>query len=86
MIALRIDDQTYATWREQAAARGLSVEDWLKAETASRLTIESRQAVGVPDDSTPMPDEDWTTRLRAFAERHRPTGCALDDSRESIYD
>ena len=25
-------------------------------------------------------------RLRAFAQRHRPTGLPLDDSRESIYD
>ena len=82
MIALKIDDQTYAIWSECATARGLSVEDWLKTETAQRPSLEPKEAGG----AATIPETDWTARLRAFAHRHRPTGFPLDDSRESIYD
>lgn len=86
MIALRIDDETYATWSERAAACGLSVEDWLKTETVQRPALESQPAGGVPNGAPTILEKDWTARLRAFAERHQPTGFPLDDSRESIYD
>jgi len=82
MIALRIDDETYAMWSERAAASGLSVEDWLKTETAQRPEFKSQEADVAPTIS----EKEWTARLRAFAERHRPTSLPLDDSRESIYD
>jgi hypothetical protein len=32
-----------------------------------------------------LPLEQWRARLQAFADRHKPTGHPLDDSRESIY-
>lgn len=86
MIALRIDEQTYATWSERAAACGLSVEDWLRSQTARRPAVESQEVGDVPSGASKMLEKDWNARLRAFAERHRPTGFPLDDSRESIYD
>ena len=33
MRNLTIDDDTYAAWQQRAAARGLSVEEWLKRKT-----------------------------------------------------
>ena len=86
MITLRIDDQTYALWRERAAERGLSVEDWLKTETAGRRPGEHPEAGGTSGEAPALSADAWTARLRAFAARHRPTGHPLDDSRESIYD
>jgi hypothetical protein len=86
MIALRIDDQTYAMWSERAAACGLTVEDWLKSETALRADVELQEARDRPSGAATIPEKDWTARLRTFAERHRPTGFPLDDGRESIYD
>lgn len=86
MITLRIDDQTYALWRERAAERGLSVEDWLRTETESPQAIEGPEVGGPSSDAPTMPADAWIARLDAIAERHPPTGFPLDDSRESIYD
>jgi hypothetical protein len=35
MVTLTIDNKTYAALCRQAAARGLSVEDWLKSQSAA---------------------------------------------------
>jgi len=38
MVTLKIDDETFAHWNRQAQARGLTVEEWLKATTPIRET------------------------------------------------
>lgn len=35
MVTLTVDNQTYAALCEQAAARGMSVEEWLKTQSSA---------------------------------------------------
>jgi hypothetical protein len=86
MITLRINDQTYAKWSQQAAERGLSVEDWLKTETESRRGLDSPEAGEALNDAPALPADASAARLDAIAMRHRPTEFPVDTSRESIYD
>ena len=76
MVTLKIDDKTFAVWKKQAFAQGLSVEEWLKGQTNVLPT----------DEDNVVANDLWCDRLQAFAHRHRSTGTALDDSRESIYE
>ncbi|HEX6985236.1 MAG TPA: hypothetical protein VF170_07660 [Planctomycetaceae bacterium] len=86
MVTLAIDDATFALWKERAAARGLSVEEWLKAETIRREATIQPSPDRDPEYDPDMPQDEWVARLDAIAKRHPPTGRPLDDSRESIYD
>lgn len=79
MVTLTVDEQTYAVWSKQTAARGISVEQWLKDQTLSSRELK-------PGEQASLPDEQWHQRLVAFSQRHRPTGVPLDTSRESIYE
>jgi plasmid stability protein len=80
MVTLNIDDETFAAWRERAAAEGLSVEEWLKVK------IDDETEPSEPVRKKRISDEEWRARLQAIADSHRPTGAPLDDSRDSIYD
>jgi len=87
MITLQIDEQTYSSWREQAFARGLSVEEWLRAATTGERVPDEELEFG--ESATPAAGLSSGTlreRLEAIARRHPPTGRPVDDSRESIYD
>lgn len=86
MVTLRIDDETFAFWKEQATARGLSVEEWLKAETARGHRADESPRNSEPQYAPNISQDEWVAELLQFARRHRPTGRPLDDSRESIYD
>jgi hypothetical protein len=81
MVTLRIDDDTFAAWSRQAAARGLSVEDWLK-----------RATIGPPDQQAGTSVRTVEQRLQGFDRLTRQieemrigSGGILDDSRETIY-
>jgi hypothetical protein len=77
MRRLQIDDQTYQALTARAAARGLSLAEWLRAE-----------AIPPGDDSESAPAADRGSRewLHWFASLHRGVKGRVDDSRESIYD
>jgi hypothetical protein len=83
MVTLNIDEETFAAWREQAEARGMSVEEWLKAKTADEAPASKPRGRKKKKE---MSDEEWNGWLQSFIDRHRPTGRPVDDSRESIYD
>jgi len=81
MVTLVIDDETFAGLHKQAAARGLSVEQWLNATTAN-VTV----------DASPLVDIPIKERLRRFDEAtlvlermNVGSGGMLDDRRETIY-
>jgi hypothetical protein len=81
MVNLVIDDETFAGLSKKAAARGLSVEQWLKATTENE-----------PVEASPLVDLPIKERLQRFDEATRAlkrmnvgSGGMLDDSRESIY-
>jgi len=79
MVTLNIDETVFATWSKEAARRGMTVEEWLKAETLPELS----GGAAVTERST-NPTA-WHDRLMQFASRHQPTGASMDDSRETIY-
>ena len=80
MVTLEIDDDTYALWQREAAARGVSVSEWLINQTTNKPSDP-----GVEPALKPSPFA-WTDWLRRFAHRRPATGVPMDDSRESIYD
>lgn len=86
MVTLKIDDKTFAFWVQRAAAHGLSIEDWLKAETVDRQTTDAASQNSDAGYDADMPQDAWAAALEAIAKRHRPTGMPLDDGRESMYD
>lgn len=79
MVTLNIDETVFATWSKEAARRGMTVEEWLKAETLPELPGEASVA------SRTTNSVKWHDRLIQFARRHEPTGAPMDNSRESIY-
>ncbi|WP_437186766.1 hypothetical protein SH668x_000122 [Planctomicrobium sp. SH668] len=81
MVTLNIDEKTFTTLREQAAARGLTVEDWLRKAVPS-LSGEYRR-------SADLPVQERLDRFDALSqlleEMDVQSGGTLDDSRETIY-
>ncbi|QDT57216.1 hypothetical protein Pan44_52830 [Caulifigura coniformis] len=80
MVILKIDDETFETWNRQARARGLTVEEWLKATTAP-VRIGQDQSI----DPAMVRLKKFDVLTRTMSRMKIGSGGALDDSRETIY-
>ncbi len=76
MVTLHVDDALYSSWREQAEAAGLSVEEWLRLRTCEKSLVDEERLVR---------HADWLARLKSLGKIIPSTKNAVDDSRESIY-
>jgi hypothetical protein len=77
-LDLQISGDERALLEQQATALGQDV---------SRFVLDAvREKISAVEPAEPdLPDDQWLSRLKAFAARHEPTGHPLDDSRESMY-
>jgi len=83
MKTITVDDNTYSAWKKQAAAQGLSVEDWLKQKTAnSQSEVDPRK----PEELTVEERLERFDQLVAEIEKMniRSEG-GIDWSRDVIY-
>jgi hypothetical protein len=76
MVTIEIDNETFARWSRQAAAAGVTVEQWLKATTSDR------QGVGTESIEERLERFDALTSQIA---QGTGSGGDLEDSRETIY-
>lgn len=81
MATLNIDDETFEALHRQAAARGLSVEDWLK-RTMSGLSAEHGRAASLSVQERLQRFDQLSGMLNRM---QVSSGGMLDDSRETIY-
>jgi len=80
MVTLKIDDETFANWNRQAQARGLTVEEWLKATTPVReMATEVRDATAIERLKR------FDVLTRTMSRMKIGSGGSLDDSCETIY-
>jgi len=81
-VTIQIPDERAALYREQAQARGLTVERWLL-----ELADQNANAHSIAHLQKTNPKE-WARQFRAWADSHDPNTPVLCDeamSRESIY-
>lgn len=83
MQTIMVDDNTYKTWKEKAAAQGLSIEDWLKQKTeASEIKPDQRK----PEELTV---EEWKARfndvMAEIEQMNIGSDGGVDWSRDAIY-
>jgi hypothetical protein len=76
-ITLLLDAEVERRLREEAANKGLAVEEFL-AQLAER-------AVAPAPPSAVLSGEAWETAWRAWAASHKPVTRPVDDDRDSIY-
>lgn len=81
MATLTIDDETFAALGQQAAARGLTIDAWLKRNLVNQ-TIDNRN---LEDLSILARLSCFDELTRSLEQRNIGSGGSLDDSREAIY-
>lgn len=86
MPAITVADETYTRLAEQAAAAGVSVDEYV---APALHQIARRASPAAPVD---LPDDEWRKESEALLARARgraylyPPGFRADVSRESIYE
>lgn len=88
MPAITVADETYARLAEQAAAVGVSVDDYVAPvldQAARRNAAPTATPVDLPEDEWRKESEAFLARARARADLY-PPGFQADVSRESIYE
>jgi hypothetical protein len=81
-VTIELPDEQVMALKSQLAARGLTVESWLREIAEQHL-----QSGSFAHLQRTNPEE-WARRFRAWAESHDPNTPVLNDddmSRESIY-
>jgi len=83
MKTISIDENTYTTWKEQAEAQGLTVEEWLIQKT---IPTEQNSDQRKPEELT---YEEWKVRFDQLVAEIEKMNIrsehGVDWSREAIY-
>ena len=81
-ITIDLSEEQAEAFKAQAAAQGLSVEDWLQKLAAQHVPPDSIAHLQRTDP------EEWARQFQDWAESHDPNTPVLSDeamSRDSIY-